>query len=168
MGVFVGSLMDWDAIGAIGETVGALAVVISLIYLAVQIRNQNLESKAATVQQVLQHNAATISQLQDPDLAQIWITGLGDIDALSDVERLRFVMYITTVLRDYENAYFQWRNGRLDDETWFTLMAVVRDVKSTPMYSQILEIRRHHFRPEVIKYMDELEVGDYSYIKKTL
>ena len=158
--------MNWDAVGAIGEIIGAFAVVISLIYLAVQIRNQNLESRAATVQQVLQNNAATISQLQDPELAQIWITGLEDIGSLSDVERLRFVIYITTVLRGYENSYFQWRSGRLDDETWFTLMAVVRDVKSTAMYSQILEIRRHHFRPEFMKYVDELEVGDYSYIKK--
>lgn len=157
--------MNWVAAGAIGDIVGALAVVISLIYLAVQIRNQNLEAKAATIQQVLQTNANSISQLQDPALAQIWLAGLDDIGALSDVERLRFVIYITTIMRSYENAFFQWRSGRLDDETWNTLVAVVRDVKSTPMYSQVLEIRRHHFRPEFMNYMDELEVGDYSYIK---
>ena len=157
--------MNWDAAGAIGEIVGAIAVVISLVYLALQIRNQNRETKAATVQQVLQTNANTISQLQDPELAQIWITGLNDLDNLSDVERLRFVIYITTILRSYENAYFQWRSGRLEDDTWHALMAVVRDVKSTPMYSQILDVRRHHFREEFLKYMDELEVGDYSYIK---
>lgn len=33
--------MNWDAIGAIGETVGALAVLITLIYLASQIRQSN-------------------------------------------------------------------------------------------------------------------------------
>lgn len=33
--------MNWDAIGAIGEVVGALAVVISLVYLALQIRQNS-------------------------------------------------------------------------------------------------------------------------------
>lgn len=159
--------MSWDSIGAIGEIVGALAVVVSLVYLARQIRNQNLESKAATIQAVLQSNAATISQLQDPDLAQIWIASLEDLEALSVIEHFRLVVYLTTVLRSYESAYFQWRNGRLDDETWLSLMAVARDVKSTPMFSQFLEIRRHHFRPEFVEYLYELEVGDYSYIKSS-
>ena len=71
--------MSWEAIGAIGETVGALAVVVSLVYLAMQIRNQNQEARAATMQQVLQSNADAISQLQNPDLAEIWIKGVEDI-----------------------------------------------------------------------------------------
>ncbi len=37
--------MNWDALGAIGEIVGATAVVISVIYLAVQIRKQTVESR---------------------------------------------------------------------------------------------------------------------------
>jgi hypothetical protein len=42
--------MNWEAIGAIGETVGALAVILTLIYLAFQIRY----SKNATLDQKLQ------------------------------------------------------------------------------------------------------------------
>ena len=44
--------MNWDALGAIGELVGALAVVVTLIYLAVQIRqstNQSAANMASTV-----------------------------------------------------------------------------------------------------------------------
>ena len=157
--------MNWDAIGAVGEIVGAVAVVLSLVYLAIQIKNQNFEAKAATIQQVLQNNSTTISQLQDPELAKIWLVGTENLDALSDVDRLRFVIYVTTIMRFYENAYFQWRSGRLDDESWHALMGVVRDVKSTNMYSTFLEIRRHHFRPEFLSYLEDLEVGDYSYIR---
>lgn len=140
--------MNWDAIGAIGEIAGASAVVVSLIYLAIQIRNQNTESRAATVQQVLESNAVAISQLQDPDLAEIRIAGAEDFDSLSDAQRLRFVIYLPSALRSWENAYFQWRNGRLEDDTWHTLKAVIEDVKSTTGFSRIFEMRRHHFRPE--------------------
>jgi len=44
--------MNWDAIGAVSEIVGAAAVVISLMYLAVQIRNQNAESKAGAMRDI--------------------------------------------------------------------------------------------------------------------
>ena len=39
--------MNWDAIGAIGEIIGAIAVVLSLIYLSVQVKKQSEESKIA-------------------------------------------------------------------------------------------------------------------------
>ena len=41
--------MNWDAIGAIGETVGALAVFLTLIYLAIQIRQNTKAVKAAAI-----------------------------------------------------------------------------------------------------------------------
>ena len=44
--------MNWDAIGAIGEIVGALAVVISLMYLAAQIRTSNAAAKQAAMQEI--------------------------------------------------------------------------------------------------------------------
>ena len=158
--------MNWDAIGAIGEIVGALAVVVSLVYLAIQIKAQNNESKAATVQHALDGYASAISRLQDPDLAEIWIAGIEDFDSLSDAQRLRFTMYLTAALRMVENAYYQWQNQRLDDETWRALSAIVKDVKSTYAFSEIFEERRHQFRIEFAEYVDQLEIGDYSYIKK--
>jgi len=157
--------MNWDAIGAIGEIVGALAVVVSLIYLAVQIRNQNREARAATIQQVLESNANFVSQLQDPGLAEIWVVGIEGLDSLSDVERLRFVIYLTSAMRSFENAYYQWKNGRLDNETWGTLSAVLKDVKSTAGFIEFFKMRRHHFRSEFSDFIDDLEPGRYSYRK---
>lgn len=42
--------MDWNAIGAIGELVGGLAVVVTLVYLAVQIRHARADSRKALSQ----------------------------------------------------------------------------------------------------------------------
>jgi len=55
--------LNWEAIG---EIVGALAVVISLLYLAAQIRTQNLESRIAAVHEINQSMINLVSQLQDP------------------------------------------------------------------------------------------------------
>jgi len=43
--------MDWDAIGAIAEVCGALAALVTLVYLAVQIKQQSEVTRAQVHQQ---------------------------------------------------------------------------------------------------------------------
>jgi hypothetical protein len=47
--------MNWEAIGAVGETVGALAVLVTLVYLAVQIRQNTKAVRAAAVDSTTSH-----------------------------------------------------------------------------------------------------------------
>jgi hypothetical protein len=155
--------MNWDAIGAVGEIIGALAVVVSLIYLASQIRIQNRESRAASVHQVIDGYRSSIAALHEPEMADIWIAAMTDYDSLTESQRLRFVVYLTVALRSFEDAYFQWREGRLEAEIWHGLLAPLIDVKSTSAFERFWVIRRHHFRPEFADYIDALEAGDYSY-----
>ena len=70
--------MNWDAIGAIGEVVGALAVLITLIYLANQIRQSNrigVTASEAQFRQMAQSVNRSIMELPDDDpfLAQLLI-----------------------------------------------------------------------------------------------
>ena len=90
--------MNWDAIGAVGEIVGASAVVLSLAYLAVQIRLQNRESRASTVTHLTeQWNSATLAVAQNGELAKVWTAGLRG-EALPEDERARFFGLCSSVL----------------------------------------------------------------------
>lgn len=155
--------MNWDAIGAIGEIVGASAVVMSLVYLASQIRIQNRESRAASVHQVIEGYRSSIAALHEPEMAEVWVRAISDYDSLSESQRLRFVVYLTVALRSFEDAYFQWREGRLEAEIWQGLIAPLVDVKSTSAFERFWKIRRHHFRTDFADYLDTLEAGKYSY-----
>ena len=42
--------MNWEAIGAIGEITGALAVVVTLVYLSFQLRHNTYATRASTAQ----------------------------------------------------------------------------------------------------------------------
>ena len=42
--------MNWDAIGAIGEIIGAIAVVATLFYLAIQVRETRKDAKLSAIQ----------------------------------------------------------------------------------------------------------------------
>jgi len=47
--------LDWEMISAVGQMLGAVGVIISLIYLAAQIRNQNKESRHAAMNVLTTH-----------------------------------------------------------------------------------------------------------------
>ncbi len=155
--------MNWDAAGAIGEIFGAAAVVVSLLYLASQIRTQNREARAASVHQVLHEYSTAISRLHEPEMADIWVAAIEDFDSLSATQRLRFVVYLMVAVRSFEDAYFQWREARLEDDVWLALLPSLLDVKSTKAFARFWELRRHQFRPEFAEYIDSLEEGKYSF-----
>ena len=111
--------MNWDAIGAIGEIVGALAVVMTLIYLAVQIKQNSRVSRSVAIQ-----GWATTSALEksviftDPEFAAFLLKGSSDYDQLDPTEKLRYRNYAIQVINSFELLYFQWQNGTID-KTYF-------------------------------------------------
>jgi hypothetical protein len=111
--------VDWDAIGAVAELLGALGVIASLIYLAVQIR-QNTESvRMASHHGVAeQFQRSNLAALEDPQLAELLIRGLPDASSLSDVDRLRVDLYLLSLFRTYEELYQLHQKGLVDHELW--------------------------------------------------
>jgi len=152
--------MNWDAIGAIGEIIGAVAVVGSLIYLAIQIREQNREARLASAHQAIEGYRTSISWLNDPSMAELFIASLRNYDGLSDAERLRFDMYMTTTLRSFEDAFFLHRENRLDHETWEAMLAPAKDFAATETFGKFIERRRHHFRKDFIDYFLSMGTGN--------
>jgi len=85
--------VNWDAIGAIAEMVGALGVIVTLVFFLRQLRqmsNQASNTNAWSVSQALSETNNIIAS--DPHLAAIWLKGRTGLEALSDSEALRFRM----------------------------------------------------------------------------
>lgn len=145
--------MNWDAIGAIGEILGAAAVVVSLAYLALQIRLQNRESRIASVtQQTDQWNALLASIAQSGEAAEIWARGLRG-DALSEGERVRFYAIASSFLQIHEGLYLQHVDGRLDDRLWAGCEARMTDVLATPGMRQYWALRGTWFSKAFMDYV---------------
>ena len=111
--------MNWDAIGAIAETLGAVGVIASLVYLAGQIRTSREQMRAATAQQ-FQAQVTSIAQepVRDAELARLVRRGHENVDQLDEDELYRFALYISGILTEYDNAYYQHRVGLLDEARW--------------------------------------------------
>ena len=98
--------MNWDAIGAIAETLGAVGVILTLAYLAVQIRQSGQATRSETTRVANDADAVMLAIAQDPDLATIFVSGLSDYRSLEPVERVRF---------DYTISVFIGTCGRMYD-----------------------------------------------------
>ena len=96
--------MNWEAIGSIGELLGAMGVIASLLYLSAQIRQGANAAQLAT-----SHSIATAArQWADPmqadqDLARIFLLGTEDFDSLDERDRARFVVLCFSFFRMFED-----------------------------------------------------------------
>ena len=70
-------VMNWEATGAIGETIGALAVFLTLIYLAMQIRqNTNTVQASAVDASISRVTSVRQSIFENAEVAEIYVKGL--------------------------------------------------------------------------------------------
>ena len=100
--------MNWEAIGAIGEAVGAAGVICTLAYLAFQIR-QNSESVRLNAGQtiLLSLHEALQSASATPQQARVVILGQSDFDSLAEDEKIQFLVWIFSWFRVLEQALRQ-------------------------------------------------------------
>lgn len=111
--------MNWDAIGAIGEIFGAIAVFVSLIYLAVQTRNNTRALRSSAFHQVRDSfSQVSLAMAADPDLGVLVMRAVANDQSLTGDEIIRYNFFLTTLVRRGESAYFQSSEGTLQMETW--------------------------------------------------
>jgi hypothetical protein len=102
-------------LGNIGELVGAVGVAVSLIYLAVQIRQNTRSVRSASFQEAIRDVIAITDALgTDQELSRVYWKGLADFEGLEQDERRRFSAYLVSMFRRFENMVYQMQHGALD------------------------------------------------------
>ncbi len=94
-------------LGNYGEFVGAIGVVATLAYLAVQIRQNTRATRAASHHAVTDSlNQGNIAMAQNAELAQIWASGTVDRGALTESERQRLDMLLLAYFHVFDSLYY--------------------------------------------------------------
>lgn len=111
--------MDWEAIAAVGELLGASAVLITLIYLAVQIRQNTAAVATSTYESVMTgFNDINVVVASNPGLASLLDRGCQSPDTLNTEEVVQF----NFLLRCYANQWWKLfklhERGSLPIEEW--------------------------------------------------
>ena len=111
--------MTLQDLGNLGELIGAIAVVISLVYLAIQIRQNTKTLRTSTYQAVLDSSRSDNELvLVHPHLERVFRVGRRDPAALTDEERPLFRHLVSQLLLNHETLFLQHQHGIIDDDLW--------------------------------------------------
>ena len=119
--------MNWDAVGAIAEAIGAAGVIASLLYLAVQVR---ASARASAIESKLAANRIYTdflgSLIQSPELNRLLVQGREDLASLASKDEYhRFSNLALQSFSHFSAMHFQYRQGRLSDADWFESLVVI-------------------------------------------
>lgn len=163
-----------ELLGNWGEFIGAIAVVLTLIYLSVQVRQNSVQIKASvdamqvTGYQQLMNRIAEVNRLtiEDADFARILLLAESNPEELAEVDVRRFYTYMILLTRHADMAFLQYQKGMLDEDQYhsalgpfvgtlrgnfFLRRSVARVAESK--YSVFTKA----FREELLRLLDETE-----------
>ena len=136
-------------INAVGQMLGAIGVIISIIYLAAQIRNQNKESQRAAMTVLTSHwSDLNRTLVENPDLAALWLRALQSFDELDSTSKLRFSAHLGRFLRMADSLYLAVLDGMLDQRLWRGYERTLADTVAYPGFQAWWGTRKHWYTDE--------------------
>lgn len=150
--------MNWEAIGAIGETLGAIAVIATLIYLASQIRQLKQQNAQATLEHIHDSMNQFMDTLVPEDNASLVVRGRESYKRLSEVEKLRFFAIYARFLNTVGSWYSLVRKTYSPserDETIHNLRENIRYFCAYPGFRELWSELRVEFSGEMIQLVDD-------------
>jgi hypothetical protein len=132
--------MNWDAIGALGELLGAAGVMASLIYLAVQVRQNTVHLNnstrsmrdAALMASRAMNNEMTSLAIANPGLARLFRLGMGASPKLNADDRIRFDLFMFQWFSNVETLFLLHQRGSLEVDQWIAAKTRLRMILATP------------------------------------
>lgn len=104
--------MDLQDFGNIGEFISAFFIIISVIYLAIQVRESSRATRFDSLARIRTYTSEAQKILTNPDSARIWRVGLAEPEALSEDERISFYNILTLTINNVDlRKTYELANG---------------------------------------------------------
>ncbi len=125
--------MNWDAIGAIGEVTGAVVVIVSVLYLARQVRQSTQQAEFTSSQAVDTSNMMAFDPIYIPENSVIWTKGHSEPESLTSHESHIFNMLMVRVLlASFNTTSHYYSRGVYDGELYLKSAAYFKSLVETP------------------------------------
>ena len=148
--------MNWEAIGAIGEAIGAVGVIASLIYLAVQVR---ASTRASAVESKLASTRMRTDFLnyliESSDLNNLFTQGRQSIEPLSIEDYYRFSNMALHAFSFLSAGYFQFCKGTLNEDDWNENRAIISFLLRGPGFREWwVKVGKYMFGDNFVSFVE--------------
>lgn len=148
--------MTLESMFYISQTVAAFAIVGSLVFLGIEVRGTNRESRHRITDEYLQNlRAVELEMAGNADLARVWISGLHDFEALAPVDKARFLLVSHMVLKTNESVVLAYRDGHMTPEMYEPEDRHITEFLAYPGMQEAWDIRKHYFHRAFRTLVDE-------------
>ena len=121
-----------ESLGNLGDFIGGIAVVVTLVYLATQIRQNTAALQTASRQAISDGYRASNRLRLDPQVGRAWVGGLTHFPDMPFDARHMFSMVMNDESLFFQGAYALYDSGQLDESTYQAYLGWISAIVSTP------------------------------------
>jgi hypothetical protein len=151
--------MSLSDLASLGSFINGFAVLISLIYLALQVRQTKRNQQIA----IRHSRASRIVELQltlaDPGVAEAWLHGSGSPQEITQTELSQFISLCRALFFHFEDSFYQREEGLLNDAAFETVVSGARLSARSPGWRAAWRIARPNFGGRFLAFMDGVVAG---------
>ena len=156
-----------ETLGNLGDFLGGVGVLISLLYLAIQVRENTTSARSDSYQAVVTYAADWSREMSlNAEIAWILNEGANDLDSLDPVERARFNYAMSSFFRNMENVHSKYLSGAIDEVVWSGWAMRIQSLLYPPGAMKWWRLNESAFSPRFRTFVDE--PFDYTNPPETL
>jgi len=149
--------MNWQMLTAIGQLATVFIGVPSIIYFAIQLREQNRERRQAAVNALtVQWGDLTKALHENPEFSALYLRGVHSFHDLDAVSKLRFSAFQNRFFKNFEGMYYSRREGILTSELWDEIDRTMSDFLAYDGFQQWWETRKHWHTEAFVRVVEAI------------
>lgn len=138
------------------EIIGAVGVVISLIYVGVGVRQNTEAIHVANHQALVAMDMNKNEWLRDPEFVAIYVNARDDFNKLSPVQAIQYLTFAADTLNAWEFAFITHNSGAMSDTIWDGWDGYYRSEIQTESFRRFWENSGANFSPDFRTYVNSV------------
>ncbi len=164
--------MTLNDVYLISQIAAAVLVAPTLLYLALQVRQNTAQMRAAAAHQYLETNKdLNLAIIQNKQMASVYRRGTEDYEALDADEKAQFFFFTGQYYQTFSNMYQLWKRNTLPDSAWHPIRKHLISMMAMPGTRHVWDgYARTGQAPDFVAYVEKLHAsGEETYsLKDTL
>jgi hypothetical protein len=137
--------------------VSAVALVVRVIYVSIEIRHNTRAVRASAFQQVVDSFAGiSLDIAKDKNLVDLYLRAGQEFASLSDVERAQYSLMLLSFLRRAESVFFQTEIQLLQTDHWSGIRDSIKAIVAPPGARDCWSTIKSRLNPEFRVFIDTL------------
>jgi hypothetical protein len=148
--------MTLSDIASLGSLVSGIAVLISLVYLSLQVKQSERNQQAAIRQGRIGRVVDIMLAAAEPSISEAFVKATRGSDDISAVQLNQFMICTRASFFNIEDGFYQHKDGLLNDSAFDNMVVAIRSMFASPSHRVAWKSLTIHFDAEFVAFMDKL------------